>query len=121
MTSEAEVMENAEVVLDITEVPFIPFASLRTTSVDKIKLSDNHNLMAFTVDMDNTEIMTGGIKDLEKNEFLTYFVFNHVHTIEFGAGDDPRYLYYTEATRDTNRPYRVMKVDLKTSKKTVIF
>ena len=68
-------MDKAEVVLDIAEVPFIPFRCLRTTSVDKIKLSDTHKMLAFTVDMENNEIMTGGVKDLEKNEYLPYFVF----------------------------------------------
>ena len=92
-------MEHAEVVLDITEVPFIPFGSLRTTSVDKIKMSDNHNMLAFTVDMDNSEIMTGGLKDLVTNQHLPHFVFQNVHAMEFGAGDDPRYLYYTEADK----------------------
>jgi len=73
--SEAEILDKAEVVLDIAEVPFIPFRCLRTTSVDKIKLSDTHKMLAFTVDMENNEIMTGGVKDLEKNEYLPYFVF----------------------------------------------
>ncbi len=114
-------MENSEVVLDIAEVPFIPFGSLRTTSVDKIKMSDNHGMLAFTVDIENNEIMTGGVKDLVKNEYLPYFVFNNVHTMEFGAGDDPRFLYYTESKKEDNRPWRVMRVDLKTAAKTVIY
>ena len=53
--------------MDIAEVPFIPFKSLRTTSVDKLKMSDNHDLLAFTVDIENDEIMTGGVKDLKTN------------------------------------------------------
>ena len=114
-------MEDAEVVLDIADVPFIPFRSLRTTSVDKIKMSDNHNLLAFTVDIENNEVMTGGVKDLDKNEYLPYFVFTNVHSMEFGAGDNPRYLYYTESTKEENRPYRVIRVDLKTATKTTIF
>jgi len=121
MTTDQEIMENSEVVLDIADVPFIPQDSLRTTSVDKIKLSDDHNLMAFTVDIQNNEIMTGGVKDMIKNEYLPYFVFHNVHTMEFGAGQTPRYLYYTEATTPENRPYRVMRIDLKTSVKTVVY
>lgn len=120
-TSEEEILEHAEVVLDIAEVPFIPFRSLRTSSVDKIKLSDNHSLLAFTVDIENNEIMTGGVKDLAKNEYLPYFVFKNVHTMEFGAGDNPRYLYYTESTKEENRPWCVIKVDLKTAAKTTVF
>jgi len=108
-------------VLDIAEVPFIPYRNLRTTSVDKIKLSDNHKILAFTIDIENNEIMTGGVKDLEKNVYLPYFVFKNVHTMEFGAGDDPRFLYYTESTIEDNRPWRVMRVDLKTAAKTVVF
>lgn len=107
--------------LDIADVPFIPFGALRKTTVDKIKLSDNHNMLAFTVDMDNSEIMTGGLKDLAKGEYLPHFVFQNVHTMEFGAGEDPRFLYYTEATKVENRPWRVMRVDLKTGAKTVLY
>ena len=84
-------------------------------------MSDSHNMLAFTVDMDNSEVMTGGLKDLAKGEYLPHFVFQNVHTMEFGAGDDPRYLYYTEANKSDNRPYRVMRVDLKTANKSVVF
>ena len=114
-------MDHSEVVLDVAEVPFIPYSSLRTTSVDKLKMSDNHSLLAYTVDINNDEVMTGGVKDLVKNEYLPYFVFQNVHTMEFGAGDNPRYLYYTESTREENRPWAVIKVDLQTNKKTIIF
>jgi len=41
--------------------------------------------------------------------------------MEFGAGDDPRFLYYTESTIEENRPYRVMRVDLKTAAKSVVY
>ena len=121
ISSEAEIMANSEVVLDIAECPFVPFQNLRTASVDKLKMSDNHSLLAFTVDIEHNEIMTGGIKDLTKQEHLPHFVFHNVHTMEFGSGDQPRYLYYTEATKEDNRPWRVMKVDLMTNKKNVIF
>lgn len=121
MTTNEQIMENAEVVLDIAEVPFIPYRSLKTTSVDKIKMSDSHKMLAFTVDIENNEIMTGGVKDMDKNEYLPYFVFHNVHTMEFGAGDDPRFLYYTESTREDNRPWRVMRIDLKTASKKVIY
>jgi protease II len=114
-------MESAEVLLDIADVPFVPYRSLRTTSVDKVKLSDSQRFVAFTLDIENNEIMTGGIKDCEKNEYLPYFVFKNVHTMEFGAGEDPRFLYYTESTIEHNRPWRVMRVDLKTSAKTVVY
>lgn len=114
-------MEKAEVVLDIAEVPFIPFQNMRTTSVDKLKLSDSHKLLAFTVDIENSEVLTGGVKDLDKNEYLPYFVFKNVHTMEFGAGENPRFLYYTESTREDNRPYRVMRVDLKTANKSIVY
>ena len=41
--------------------------------------------------------------------------------MEFGAGENPRYLYYTESTKEENRPWRVIKVDLQTNQKTTIF
>jgi len=41
--------------------------------------------------------------------------------MEFGSGDDPRFLYYTESTVEDNRPWRVVKVDLKNGGKQVVF
>lgn len=41
--------------------------------------------------------------------------------MEFGSGEDPRFLYYTESTKEENRPWRVVKVDLKTGNKKVIY
>lgn len=75
ITSEAEILANSEVVLDIAECPFIPFHNLRTAYVDKLKMSDSHDLLAFTVDIENNEVMTGGIKDMRKKEHLPHFVF----------------------------------------------
>ena len=38
-------------------------------------MSDNHNFLAFTLDLENNEIMTGGIKDLANNKHIPHFVF----------------------------------------------
>ena len=75
ISSEAEILANTEVVLDITECPFIPFNCLRTAYVDKLKMSDNHDSLAFTVDINNNEIMTGGIRDMKRKEYRPHFVF----------------------------------------------
>lgn len=33
-------------------------------------MNDDHSLIAFTIDIGNTEKITGGIKDMQKNEVL---------------------------------------------------
>jgi hypothetical protein len=43
---------------------------LRKTSIDKIKMNDDHSLISFTVDIGNTEVLTGGIKDMKSGEVL---------------------------------------------------
>lgn len=56
-----------ETVFDLEEVPFISQRSLRNTLLDKIKINDDHTMVAFTVDIGNTERLTGGLKDLGTN------------------------------------------------------
>jgi protease II len=43
---------------------------IRKTIVEKVKMNDDHSLIAFTIDIGNTERLTGGIKDMKKNEVL---------------------------------------------------
>ena len=51
--------------IDIGKVPFIPKTALRRTSVDRFKISDDENLIAFTVDIGNMERLTAGFKDMK--------------------------------------------------------
>ena len=51
-------------------MPFVSKGMLRKTIVDKVKMNDDHSLVAFTLDIGNTEKITGGIKDMLKNEVL---------------------------------------------------
>ena len=64
-TEQAE--KETEVILDLEEVPFISPKMLRKTIVDKVKMSDDHSLIAFTLDIGNTEKLAGGIKDMQTN------------------------------------------------------
>lgn len=65
---EAESM--TDIVFDIEEVPFVSQRNLRKTIVDKIKMNDDHSMVAFTLDIGNTEKLTGGIKDMQTGEVL---------------------------------------------------
>ena len=62
--SEKEAKEKIEVIFDIEEVPFVSKKLLRKTIVDKVKMNDDHSMIAFTLDIGNTEKITGGIKDM---------------------------------------------------------
>lgn len=46
--------------------------ALRKTILDKIKMNDDHSMIAFTVDIGNTERLTGGIKDMKTGEVLQH-------------------------------------------------
>lgn len=54
----------------MAQVPFVPSRLLRKTIVSKLKMSDDHNLVGFTVDIGNTEQLTGGIKDMTTGKIL---------------------------------------------------
>lgn len=62
-----------EVILDLEEVPFVSQRNLRKTIVEKVKMNDDHSLVAFTIDIGNTERLTGGIKDMKKGQVLSNF------------------------------------------------
>ena len=86
--------QNTEVILDLEEIPFISKSMLRKTLVDKVKMNDDHSLVAFTLDIGNTERITGGIKDMGKNEVLRNVKLEGISQIEFGEG---RYtIFYVE-------------------------
>jgi protease II len=79
-------------VLDLKKVDFIPKHMLRKTMVSKVKMSDNHELAAFTLDIGNTERLVGGIKDLKTGLVLPNKLEN-ISQIEFGVD---RQVFYTE-------------------------
>lgn len=53
------------------DISFIPPKLLQSTYVDKIKMNDNHSLIAFTVNIGNQEKLTGGIKSMKLGNILT--------------------------------------------------
>ena len=57
-------MQKTEIVLDLEEIPFVSKSMIRKTIVDKVKMNDDHSLIAYTLDIGNTERLTGGIKDM---------------------------------------------------------
>ena len=54
----------------MADIPWIPQRDLKTTVVDKIKMNEDHSLVAFTVDIGNDERCTGGLKDMTTNEIV---------------------------------------------------
>ena len=65
-----EAHEKTEMVLDLEDIPFVSQRMVRKTLVDKVKMNDDHSIIAFTIDIGNTERLTGGIKDMNENEVL---------------------------------------------------
>lgn len=67
---------------------------IRKTIVDKVKMNDDHSLIAFTLDIGNTEKLTGGIKDMKSGEVLKNIKLENISQMEFGRGRDT--IYYVE-------------------------
>ena len=67
---------------------------IRKTLVDKVKMNDDHSMIAFTLDVGNTERLTGGIKDMINNEVLKNRRLENISQIEFGRGRET--IYYVE-------------------------
>ena len=111
-------MQKTEVVLDLEEVPFVSRSMMRKTIVDKVKMNDDHSLIGFTLDIGNTERLTGGIKDMKTNEVLKNVKLENISQIEFGRGSDT--IYYVE-TDAMNRPYKVKKMNIKTMEENSVF
>ena len=83
-----------------------------------MKINDDHTMIAFTLDIGNTERLTGGVKDLRTNQIYINIRLEDVSQMEFGSGHDQ--LFYVE-TNEMNRPYKVKQLNMKTMKENTIF
>jgi protease II len=68
----------------MAQIPFIPKKLLKKSFVQKLKMSDDHNIVGFTIDVGNTEILTGGFKDMTTGKILSTKL-ERVGGIEFGT------------------------------------
>lgn len=94
-----------EKVLDLKDIPKITDPS--AVIIDKIKISDDHSKIAFTIDLENNEKLSTGIFDIEKSKLINWI--DNACQAEFNAQGD--FVYYCVA--DTlNRPYKIMKRNL---------
>lgn len=41
-------------------------------------MNDDHSMVAFTLDIGNTEILTGGLKDMQTGEILRNIKLEHI-------------------------------------------
>jgi protease II len=91
-TNQLEADRKEEIVLDQLEVPFIPNQLQRSTLVNKFKISDNQTLVAFILDIGNTEKLTGGFKNMSTGRILPQRLDN-IGDIVFGEN---HVVFYTE-------------------------
>ena len=86
-----------EVVLDIQDdlvkSGFVLQKDMRMTVVDKIKMNNDHSLIGFTVDIGNTESLTGGIKCMNTNKVLKDIRIDKIGSLEFSY--DGKNIFYT--------------------------
>lgn len=116
-------LKNRETVLDIVDdllnVGFITHKFVKSTVVDKIKMSIDHSLVAFTVDIGNTERLTAGVKDMKTGKILPDIKLQNVNSIEFSA--DNKHLYFVETDAVHNRPYIVKRINLESGETQALF
>ena len=61
------------------------------TVIDKLKMNHDHSLIGFTVDIGNTERLTGGIKCMKSNKVLSSFRLEGLGSMEFSLDGDSVY------------------------------
>ena len=72
----------------MAEIHWIPEKLLKTTVVDKIKMNQDHSLIAFTVDIGNNERCTGGLKDMKTGKIIPNWRVEDVSQIEVFGKDE---------------------------------
>ena len=108
--SKSQQETEVETVLDMVEIPWIPKRALRHTVVDKIKMNDDHSLIAFTVDIGNNERCTGGIKNMKTQKVVPNIKIEGISQMEFfGRDQDGNDILYYVELNEINRPYKVMR------------
>jgi oligopeptidase B len=110
-----------ETVLDLVDVPWLKKRSLPVTVVDKIKMNKDHSLVAFTLDIGNTETYTAGLKDMANNRVDPLFQIHHVSQIEFFGGRPGNDIVFYVETDESNRPHKVIRRSLRTAKEWTVF
>lgn len=73
--TESEKLAASEIVLDLADVPFIR-EKRRTTIVSKLRVSDDHSKVAFTVDIGNTERQCVGVRDMSTGTYMPIQIEN---------------------------------------------
>jgi len=113
-----DIAEQSETIIDLEELPWVQPIYHLTTSIDKITVNDDHSLVAFTLDIGNTEVLTGGVKDMRVNKVIGGLKLNNVCQIEFTTDN---HILYTETEGVNRRPFKVSRMSLETLEPTTIF
>ncbi|EFJ25527.1 hypothetical protein SELMODRAFT_98843 [Selaginella moellendorffii] len=98
--------KNSEVMIDINELA----AEHGHAQLGVFKLSRDHKLLAYTIDLGGNEIFTLFIKDLETDSLLLEHKTDGVVSVEWSDTGD--YLYYT-CSDAAHRPHRVLLRNLR--------
>jgi protease II len=109
--------KESQVVLDLADIPWVR-RYIRDTFVTKLKMSDDHEMIGYTLDVGNTEKQTAGFKNMKDDVVLDRRI-EGVGQIEFGCQSN--IIFYTKADFETNRPYKVEMMDLNTGETYLIF
>ncbi len=78
-------------------------------SLGEFSVSPNNDLLAYSIDVDGSELYTIFIKNLNTGELYTHSIPNTYYGLEWS--NDNRHLYYT-VLDDSHRPYQLWKHDI---------
>lgn len=102
----------------------------RASFIDRIKMNEDHSLIAFTVDIGNTERMTAGVKDMSSGQILDVKIDDVSHVEFFGTQGDlydkngiksfNDVLYYV-CLDELGRPFKVNRMSLTNKQVQTVF
>jgi protease II len=73
-------------------------------------MNNDHSLVAFTVDIGNTERCTGGLKDMKSGKILPGWKVENISQMEvFGKDLQGQDMVYYVEMNEHNRPYKVRR------------
>jgi protease II len=59
-------------------VPWVPKSKIPVTLIEKLTMNSDHSLIAFALDIGNTEILTAGIKDMRSGRVYSEFKVENI-------------------------------------------
>jgi len=103
-------IEQEELVFDIGKVPILNKSKLDKVSLKQLRVSDDHSLVSYILDMENNENTVGGLYKISSKEYIDMY-FDKVSSIEFGSKAKEEIIILEMDSK--LRPYKVSSLKFK--------